>query len=88
MKILVTGAAGYIGSVVSERLVALGHDVLGIDNFENSYPGGAYPKIEFVEGSILDREWLIDLVKANPVDAVFHFGAEALRVPRYIPRPL
>ena len=47
MKILVTGAAGYIGSVVSERLVALGHDVLGIDNFENSYQGGAYPKIEF-----------------------------------------
>ena len=78
MKILVTGAAGYIGSVVSERLLSEGHTVYGIDNFENSKPGGPYPGITFQEGSILDRDWLIDYMKANPVDAVFHFAAEAL----------
>jgi len=33
MKILVTGAAGFIGSHLSERLVDLGHEVIGIDNF-------------------------------------------------------
>ena len=78
MKILVTGAAGYIGSVVSERLVSEGHKVLGVDNFDNSKSGGPYPGIEFTEGSILDREWLIDYMRSNPVDAVFHFAAEAL----------
>lgn len=37
MKILVTGAAGYIGSHTAERLQALGHEVVGLDNFSNYY---------------------------------------------------
>ena len=37
MKILVTGAAGFIGSHLSERLVTLGHEVVGIDNFNHYY---------------------------------------------------
>jgi len=37
MKILVTGAAGFIGSHLSERLVDLGHEVIGIDNFSPYY---------------------------------------------------
>ncbi len=78
MRILVTGAAGYIGAVVSERLLAEGHSVLGIDNFDNSKPGGPCPGVEFTEGSVLDREWLIQYMRANPVEAVFHFAAEAL----------
>ena len=78
MKILITGAAGYIGSVVSERLSNEGHTVFGIDNYENSKPGGPFPGIRFTECSILDRDGLIDYMKSNPVDAVFHFAAEAL----------
>jgi len=78
MKILVTGAAGFIGSVVSERLLAEGHQVFGVDNYDNSKPGGVYPGVEFVEGSILDRDWLIDYVKGVSPEAVFHFAAEAL----------
>ena len=78
MKILITGAAGYIGSVVSERLVAEGHTVYGIDNYENSKPGGAYPGVIFEEGTILDREYLTNFLEMHPVEAVFHFAAEAL----------
>ena len=37
MKILVTGAAGFIGSHTAERLKSLGHDVVGLDNFNNYY---------------------------------------------------
>lgn len=78
MRILVTGAAGYIGSVVSERLVNDGYRVFGIDNYHNSKPGGHCPDVEFTEGSILDRGWLVDYLCDHPVDAVFHFAAEAL----------
>ena len=37
MKILVTGAAGYIGSHAAERLQSLGHEVVGLDNFSDYY---------------------------------------------------
>ena len=37
MKILVTGAAGFIGSHTAERLIALGHEVIGWDNFSDYY---------------------------------------------------
>ena len=37
MKILVTGAAGFIGSHVCERLLKQGHEVIGIDNFDTFY---------------------------------------------------
>ena len=37
MRILLTGAAGFIGSHVSERLLAMGHSVIGIDNFDPFY---------------------------------------------------
>jgi nucleoside-diphosphate-sugar epimerase len=37
MKILVTGAAGFIGSHTAERLQRLGHDVIGLDNFSTYY---------------------------------------------------
>ena len=37
MKVLVTGAAGFIGSHVAQHLVAAGHEVRGLDNFDNYY---------------------------------------------------
>ncbi|WP_394833820.1 NAD-dependent epimerase/dehydratase family protein [Pendulispora rubella] len=44
MRIVVTGAAGFVGSHLSERLVALGHDVVGIDRFTDYYPRAAKEK--------------------------------------------
>jgi UDP-glucose 4-epimerase len=70
-KYLVTGGAGYVGSVVAAHLVEAGHEVTVLDDlstgFREAVPAGA----EFIEGRIQDAaEWL------NPsFDAVLHFAA-------------
>ena len=84
MKILVTGAAGFIGSHLAERLLKEGYGVKGLDSFLDYYPRrikehnvrGLNGKkgFEFIEGDILD----LDLVKLlDGVDAVFHQAAIA-----------
>lgn len=76
--ILVTGGAGYIGSVCTEQLLAKGYEVCVFDNlsrgFRDAVPSGA----EFVEGDLADREALSRLFAARPFTAVMHFAAFAL----------
>lgn len=78
MNILVTGAAGYIGSVVTERLLERGHHVVAVDNLlhgrREAVPGAAH----FIEGDLRDREWLCRRIRWSAVDAVVHMAAEAL----------
>jgi UDP-glucose 4-epimerase len=78
MKILVTGAAGYIGSVVTECLVGDGHAVTALDNLQHGYRDAVHPAATFIEGSLLDREWLHLTVQEGRYDAVVHLAAEAL----------
>ena len=82
MKLMVTGAAGFIGSHLSERLVRDGHDVLGVDSFLDYYPREikennvsgllGNPRFTFIEGDLL-RLNLGDAL--NGVEAVFHQAA-------------
>jgi len=44
MKILVTGAAGYIGSIVTERLIELGHEVIALDNLQAGHQSAVSPQ--------------------------------------------
>lgn len=84
MKCVVTGAAGFIGSHLCERLIKEGCSVVGIDNFMDYYPRllkesniaglRSRPDFEFIEKSILDCD-LIRLLK--DVDVVFHQSAQA-----------
>ncbi len=78
MSVLVTGGAGYIGSVVAERLLARGQTVVVLDNLcrghRDAVPAGA----RFIQGNIDDRPLLADLVRAERVRAVMHFAAFAL----------
>ena len=78
MRILVTGGAGFIGSHLSERLVADGHSIVAVDNFStgraanlDNLKGSKY--FTLVEGSILDSALLNPLIKNS--DYVFHLAA-------------
>jgi UDP-glucose 4-epimerase len=78
MNILVTGAAGYIGSVVTERLIEAGHSVVALDNLHHGHREAVHPSARFLKGDLLDREWLHEEVRRARVDAVVHLAAEAL----------
>ena len=82
MKILVSGAAGYIGSHTVISLLENGYEVVGFDNFYNSSPkavqrvkeisGKDFP---FYEADMLDKEALHRIFKAHPdIYAVIHFA--------------
>ncbi|HZS52086.1 MAG TPA: UDP-glucose 4-epimerase GalE [Bryobacterales bacterium] len=77
-SVLVTGGAGYIGSVAAERLLERGEPVVVLDNlsrgFEDAVPRGA----RFIEGDIADRGLLRSLFREHSVRAVMHFAAFAL----------
>ena len=83
MRIVVTGAAGFIGSHTCERLVARGHEVIGLDSFDAYlYPAevkrrnAAGLPVEMIEGNICDREAVARAITAE-VDVVCHLAALA-----------
>lgn len=78
MNILVTGAAGYIGSVVTEHLVEDGHTVVALDSLVHGHRSAVHPGARFIEGDLLDRDWLRAQVRDAGIDAVVHLAAEAL----------
>jgi len=85
--ILVTGAAGFIGSSLVERLLSCGHTVVGLDNFDSFYDPEvkrrnlevalADPNFRLVEGDIRDRELLDRLFRDGPFGTVVHLAARA-----------
>src|SRR5689334_2736478 len=77
-RILVTGAAGYIGSVTSELLLSRGFEVLAVDDLSNGHRAAVPDGAEFVQLDILEQRALTDLLKERSCDAAFHFAGEAL----------
>lgn len=84
MKILVTGAAGFIGSALATRLLARGDEVIGLDNLNDYYPVALKkarlalnPSMRFIEGDIADRETLPKLFEKERFDAVVNLAAQA-----------
>jgi len=77
MKVLVTGAAGYIGSVAVRQLLQKGHEVIGLDSLkwggESLYEIMLNPNFQFVNGDVRDSDLLAKVL--NKVDAVFHLAA-------------
>lgn len=87
MNILITGCAGFIGSHVAEKLLALGHCVIGIDNFDSFYdpkikeenirPATSLPAFELHRGDIRDSNLLRNIFAKCSIDLVIHLAARA-----------
>jgi len=77
MKILVTGGAGFIGSVVTEQLAEQGHDIVVLDNLKHGFQAAVHPKADFVRGDILDEPLLERVLRDRGIEAVAHLAAEA-----------
>jgi UDP-glucose 4-epimerase len=75
--ILVTGGAGFIGSHVTDVLLARGHRVTVLDDLSGGFPDNVSPQAEFVDGSITDTELVARLFDLHRFDYVFHLAAYA-----------
>jgi UDP-glucuronate 4-epimerase len=87
LKIFVTGAAGFIGSHLTETLLDRGDEVIGVDNFNDYYdparkrknvaPSEGHPRYRLYEGDIRDAEMLEALFIAEQPEKVIHIAAMA-----------
>ena len=86
MKVLVTGAAGFIGFHLTQRLLGRGDEVVGIDNLNDYYPVALKrarlaeirsDRFRFIEMDIADRKALPALFEAEKFDAVVNLAAQA-----------
>lgn len=78
MNILVTGGAGYIGSVVVEELVSDRHEVTVYDNLSKGHRDSVSPGVEFVHAELLDFETLTTTLLQRKIEAVIHMAADSL----------
>jgi UDP-glucose 4-epimerase len=77
MKLLVTGGAGYIGSIVAQQLIRDGHEVVVLDDLSRGHRAAVPEGARFVEVSLLDEE-ATRAALAEGFDGVMHFAALAL----------
>lgn len=78
MKVLVTGGAGYIGSVVSEELVKDGHEVVVYDSLHKGHREAVVKGAAFVQADLADAATLRETLSANRIEAVIHMAADSL----------
>jgi UDP-glucose 4-epimerase len=78
VKILVTGGAGYIGSICTEEILNDGHQVAVYDNLSEGHRSAVDPRASFILGKPEEDGNLLDAVKSFQPDAIMHFAANAL----------
>ena len=77
MSVLVTGAAGYIGSIVSEKLIEEGCGVVGLDNLSRGHRAALDGRVAFIQADLGDEAALEKVFAENDIEAVMHFAAYA-----------
>ncbi|MGA3055446.1 MAG: UDP-glucose 4-epimerase GalE [Candidatus Korobacteraceae bacterium] len=75
MRVLVTGGAGYIGSVVADRLLQSGHAVTVLDNLSTGRRQAVPAKADFIQADTGDEASVEHIIRAGHFDAVMHFAA-------------
>lgn len=78
MNILVTGAAGYIGSICTETLLSRGLKVIALDNLQEGHRAAVPESAKFCLVDLAIRSQLEQVFSENKIDAVMHFAGEAL----------
>lgn len=78
MKVLVTGGAGYIGSVTVEMLLDAGHEVIVFDNFERGHRAAVDARAGLIAGDLCDQPAIENAMQQATPEAVMHFAAYAL----------
>jgi UDP-glucose 4-epimerase len=78
MKILVTGGAGYIGSVTVEQLIEAGEEVVVFDNLYQGHRAAVHPDAVFVQGDLADKTAVANLLQEHRPDGIMHFASHTL----------
>ena len=77
MRVLVTGGAGYIGSVVTETLLAQGHDVVVLDNLTRGHRDVVPERVPFVHADLQDGAAVRDALARHRIEGVVHMAADS-----------
>src|SRR5215475_9199423 len=85
-NILVTGGAGYVGSVCSAELLRFGHSLVVVDDLSTGFREAVPREAVFYRENIGDLRAMRTIFSENRIDAVFHFAAKAL-VPESVTNP-
>lgn len=78
MKVLVTGGAGYIGSIITEELLNKGHQAIVLDNLQQGHKEAVPSGAEFILGDIGDPSILDNVFRQFKIDAVMHMAGETV----------
>lgn len=78
MRVLVTGGAGYVGSVSVERLLEAGHEVVVLDTLVTGHRGAVPPGAELVSASVAGGPAVVELLRSRRFEAVLHCAARSL----------
>ncbi|MGC4004540.1 MAG: UDP-glucose 4-epimerase GalE [Pirellulales bacterium] len=77
MQLLVTGGAGYIGSVAVAELIATGHDVVVLDNLVLGHCEAVHPRAKFVEADLANKAQVADVFARHKIEGVLHFASRS-----------
>jgi len=78
MKVLITGGAGYIGSVITEELLNAGHEAIVFDSLYKGHRAAVDARAKFVAGDLMNVAVLTSALKENEIGAVIHMAADSL----------
>ncbi len=78
MRVLVTGGAGYIGSITTHQLIEGGNEVIVFDNLSQGHRQAIHPKATFVEGDLADKGAIDAMMTEHKPEGIMHFASYTL----------